>query len=234
MTSDHLLEGAIHYSLLEFYRWRQGTLQNELLYSRLVFQFDGLVAPQHHMRCVEPTLSTHACKRREPLSNLWWQPWQNILKPIFNQESSKNWLGHTRFWKQDHWWNPQTPLACIWCKWVCHMYVMQAQGIIATYFGFSAVPRNCSNSCSINRNQETALFSATNTHLPSAHTSHFLLKKVKYKIDNNWVHVKLYEVGNQATGELQSLSHQAIGTSQAHFRIWASRLISIDLSLCSS
>jgi hypothetical protein len=104
-------------------------------------------------------------------------------------------------------------------KWVCHMYNMQAQGIIATYFGFSAVPRNCSNSCSINRNQETALFSATNTHLPSAHTSHFLVRKVRYKIDNNWVHVKLYKVGNQATGELQSFSHQAIGTSQAHFRI---------------
>jgi hypothetical protein len=102
-------------------------------------------------------------------------------------------------------------------KWVCQMYDMQAQGIIATYFGFSAVPRNCSNSCSINRNQETALFSATNTHLPSAHTSHFLVKKVRYKIDNNWVHVKLYKVGNQATGELQSFSHQAIGTSQAHF-----------------
>ncbi len=83
MTSDHLLEGAMHYSLLEFYRWHQGTLHNELLYSRLVFQFDGSVAPQHHMRCVEPTLSTHARERREPLSNVWWQPWQNILKPIF-------------------------------------------------------------------------------------------------------------------------------------------------------
>jgi hypothetical protein len=99
------------------------------------------------------------------------------------------------------------------------MYDMRAQGMIATYFGFRAVPRNCSNSCSINRNQETALFSATNTHLPSAHTSHFLLKEVRYKIDNNWVHVKLYKVGNQATDELQSFSHQAIGTSQAHFWI---------------
>ncbi len=43
------------------------------------------------------------------------------------------------------------------------------------------------------------------------------MKKVRYKIDNNWVHVKLYKVGNQATGEPQSFSHQAIGTSQAHF-----------------
>jgi hypothetical protein len=34
-------------------------------------------------------------------------------------------------------------------KWVCHKYDMWAQGIIATYFSFSAVTRNCSNSCSI-------------------------------------------------------------------------------------
>lgn len=196
-----------------------------LLYSRLVFQFDGFAAPQHHMRCVEPTLSTHACERREPLSNIWWQPWQNILKPIFLTQRKFSIKKVQRIGKDAQGSGNKIIgeiLKLLYhaydaSKWVCQMYDMQAQGIIATYFGFSAVPRNCSNSCSIHRNQETALFSATNTHLPSAHTSHFLVKKVRYKIDNNWVHVKLYKVGNQATGELQSFSHQAIGTSQAHF-----------------